>query len=234
MRSMSTRKTFTSLTALLALSAFALSACGDDESDAKDDSTPESSQSVTESSEATESTEATESGEASEGSDAGSATDPEAGDVTAPGTELAIGDPAVVPFSSGDGSGVLEVKVTAIEKGSVADLKPLKLGDRAKGYVPYYIQVSVTGVSGSDSLSNYSVNESIDGLLPDGSKAQSISIIGDFAPCDGETIPGDFADGQTFTTCVPWLAQESSEVNAAQYAQDGDYDSYDGKPVVWK
>lgn len=223
---MNTRKKLTVLTALLAASTFALSACGDDEPDSKgSDPTSEAPTEAT-SDATTESTESTESAE----TDAAPA-----GDVAAPGTELAFGEPAVVPFSSGDATGTVEVTVTGITKGSAADLAPLDLGDRAKGFVPYYIMLDVKGVSGSADLSSYSINESIEGTLPDGSEAQNIAIIGTFAPCDGESFPSGFSDGATFTTCVPYLAQESSEVSGARFApSDGPYASFDGKPVVWK
>lgn len=227
---MRTRTTIASLSTVLAISALALSACGgDDEPDTKDTETSQQ----TESTESTESAAPTESTETTESAETEAAP---AGDVTAPGTELSIGDAATVPYESGtDGSGVVEVKITGIDKGSAADLKPLDLGDRAKGYLPYYIQVEVTGVSGSASLAHGSLDEAIEGTLPDGSEAQTIYVIGDFAPCNGETFPGDFADGSTFTTCVPYLAQESTEVSGAQFAaNDSDYDSYDGEPIVWK
>lgn len=223
---MNTRKKLTVLTALLATSTLALSACGDDEPDSKgSDPTPEATTEATDPSTdaSTGTTESTETGAET------------TGDETAPGTELAFGEPAVVPFSSGDATGTVQVTVTGITQGSPADLEPLNLGDKAKGFVPYYIMLDVKGVSGSADLSSYSINESIEGTLPDGSEAQNISIIGTYAPCDGESFPSDFSDGATFTTCVPYLAQESSEVSGARYApNDGPYASFDGKPVVWK
>lgn len=225
---MRTRKTFAALSALLATSTFALSACGDDEPDNDDTSSQDSSESADTESESTESTD--ETSETSETSEAAPT-----GDVTAPGTELTFGDAAVVPFESGDSAGVVQVVVDEISKGAPADLEPLDLGDQAAGFVPYYIQLTVTGVSGSDALGNYSINESIEGTLPDGDEAQNIYIIGDFAPCEEENFPGDFADGESFTTCVTYLAQESTEVSGARYApNDGDYNSYDGEPVSWK
>lgn len=225
---MKIRATTATLTSLIAASALALSACGDDP-------TMEKVTDGTASTEATEtpseepSTEPTES----ESADTGAAP---TGDVTAPGTELAIGEGATVPFESGnDGSGVIEIVVDEIAEGKPADLAPLDLGDQAKGLVPYYINLTVTGVSGSDTLQNYSVNEDVEGLLPDGSEAQALSIIGSWEPCDNESFPGDFADGTSFTTCIPYLAPEASEVAGAQYAPyEGDYNPVDGAPVVWK
>lgn len=225
---MTPRKKVSVLTALLAASAFALAACGGDDEPDRKGSDPASTEATTEASTETTTDAPTDAGtETTEAAPAG--------DVAAPGTALAFGQPAVVPFSSGDASGTVSVTVTGITKGAAADLAPLKLGDRAKGFVPYYIKLDVTGVSGSAELSSYSINESIEGTLPDGTEAQNISIIGTFAPCDGESFPSGFADGQTFSTCVPYLAQESSSVSGARFApNDGPYSSFDGKPVVWK
>lgn len=220
---MRTRTSFATLSALLAVSALALSACGDDEPEntGAEDTTSESAEETPASEEPTESETTAEAAPT--------------GDVTAPGTELAFGDAATVPFESGDGSGVVQVSIDGITKGTAADLEPLDLGDQAAGFIPFYIAVTVTGVSGGDTLGNYSINESIEGTLPDGDEAQNIYIIGDFAPCEEENFPGDFADGDTFTTCVTYLAQESTEVSGAQFApSDGDYNSYDGEPVTWK
>ncbi|GAA4812295.1 hypothetical protein ACFQ0K_04655 [Nocardioides caeni] len=221
---MRTRKTIATMSALFAASSLALTACGDDEPD-NEDTTSEEATDETEEPTDDASTEATESTSQAVPS----------GDLTPAGTELALGEAATVSFSSGDGSGTVQVVVDEITVGTPADLEPLDLGDQAAGFVPYYIQVTVTGVSGSAELGNYSINESIEGLLPDGEKAQTIYIIGDFAPCEEETFPGDFSDGASFETCVTYLAQESTEVAAAQYApREGDYNSYDGEPVVWK
>lgn len=57
---------------------------------------------------------------------------PAEGDVTAPGTKLKVGDRAVLPFeNTSDKKGTIAVTVTAIEKGTEADMAAF--GDKAKG-----------------------------------------------------------------------------------------------------
>ncbi|MEV0405822.1 hypothetical protein [Actinoallomurus sp. NPDC050550] len=86
---------------------------------------------------------------------------------------------ATVPFTSGSSKGTIGITVTAIEKGSPADLSALKLGDRVKGMVPYYIRYSLKKLGTTD-LSFTSATQ-MGGLFPDGSEAQKVSIIGRFA-----------------------------------------------------
>lgn len=87
-------------------------------------------------------------------------------------------------------TGAIGVTVVDIEAGIEADLAPLDLGDRVKGFTPYYVTFEVTNESGSDfaftSLGN------THGLLEDGTRAQSVSVIGEFAPCDNGDGGSDF------------------------------------------
>ncbi|TYL45731.1 hypothetical protein FXB39_16430 [Nocardioides sp. BGMRC 2183] len=154
---------------------------------------------------------------------------------TPPGTELSLGEPATVPFGSEDAAGVVEIVVQKIRKGTAADLRALDLGNQAKDYLPYYISYSVTGVRDAKTLRNTSVDEAIVGILPDGSGAQALRVIGDWAPCDGVSAPRDFADGQKFSSCVPYLAKSSTTVDGAVFAPTvGPYNSSDGEPVLWR
>ena len=62
-----------------------------------------------------------------------------AGDVTAPGTGLKVGDKAVLPFEYAKKKGTLAITVTAIDKGAEADMS--RFGERAKGLTPYFIKM---------------------------------------------------------------------------------------------
>ncbi|MDQ2584380.1 hypothetical protein [Saccharothrix yanglingensis] len=157
-----------------------------------------------------------------------SAKDVPAGDVTAPGTELAVGDRAVVPFKYGtDKTGTIAVTVTAIEQGANADLA--KFGDKAKGITPFYIRVSVENVGGTD-LSYSSV--SLRGLGADG-KGSGVIISGDTDKCESETAARDFTTaGAKYETCVLSAAREGSAITGASFDKGGD--AYVDDPIVWK
>ncbi|MEU9799428.1 hypothetical protein [Streptomyces sp. NPDC051000] len=171
-----------------------------------------------------------------------SATPSTGGGAPAPGTagtaksgqSFKIGEAATVPFSYGtDKGGTIALTVTGIEQGQAADLAPLKLGDKVKGMVPYYIRYSVKNVGTTD-LSHTSVSH-IKGLLPDGSEAQGLSIIGTFEKCDDDALPRDFTNGKSQAGCAVALAPSAqTKVAGAEYWGDPYNSLNDKKGLTWK
>ncbi|WP_290058308.1 hypothetical protein [Amycolatopsis solani] len=195
-------------TALLA-AAFLLSACGSEPGQATPaapSETPAAPASATESS---------------------TAAAAPAGNVTKPGTELKVGERAVVPFKYGTTkSGTIAITVTAIEKGENADLA--KYGDKAKGITPFYLRATVENVDGAD-LSYASVSLRARGA--DG-RSTGVIITGSTDGCKSGTAGKDFtAPGAKFETCTLQGAREGAEVAAATFDKG---DGYDKSPVVWK
>ncbi|MEQ6900463.1 hypothetical protein [Nocardioides sp. YIM 152588] len=159
----------------------------------------------------------------------------DSGALTRPGSELRLGESAILPFSAGDGDSRVRLAVERIERGSAADLAELGLGDQADGYVPYYVRFSVTGVAGSDDLASRSINESVKGVLDDGAAAQTLYVIGDWDHCTAVSFPPGFVDGRTISSCVPYLAAEPEAVTTAVFAPPtGAYSSAEGNPVRWR
>ncbi|MFD2468457.1 hypothetical protein [Amycolatopsis silviterrae] len=157
---------------------------------------------------------------------------------TKQGTKLKIGEKAVVPFKSKSNTGALGVTVTGIDKGVEADLAPLKLGDRAKGMTPYYIQVKVTNETGSDFA--YASLGLMNGLLADGTKGPHVTVIGKFEKCDSENADKTFTTkGASFTSCVLALAPSGAEVKGASYSASTHRDlapetDYGKEAVTWQ
>ena len=151
-----------------------------------------------------------------------------AGDVTKPGTELKLGERAVVPFKYGTAkSGTIAITVTAIEKGDNADLA--KYGDKAKGITPYYLRATVENVDGAD-LAYSSV--SLRALGSDGRFDRRRCITGSTDRCESGTAGKDFTSaGAKFETCTLQGAREGTAVEAATFDKG---DGYDKSPVVWK
>jgi hypothetical protein len=148
------------------------------------------------------------------------------GDVTAPGTELKVGERAVVPFKYGtDKNGTIAITVTAIDQGSNADLAAF--GEKAKGITPYYIRVTVENVGGTD-LSYSSL--SLRAVGSDG-KGTGVIISGDTKQCESETAKKDFTTaGAKYDTCVLQGAREGAAVAGAEYDKG---DGYDKSPITW-
>lgn len=173
-----------------------------------------------------------------------SATTPAEGaaELTPQGTELALGDKAVVPFRASGETGLVGVTITKIDKGAAAELAPLELGARADGYVPFYIRITVSNESGTDFGGSSLV--SLKGLLADGTEAGGVySVPSSFTPCAKGSAGDDFATvGATYETCTLALAPDPAVVTGVEYSVDA-YDEaapegakadYATEPIVWK
>ena len=216
----------TRFAAVAALAVIALVGCGgsDDAEEGVDTTAPD----VTDEGDASTST-----------TEAAPADDSASAEFTAQGTELGFGEVATVPFQSQDQTGAIGVTVVDITAGTEAELAQLELGDRAAGLVPYYITFEVTNESGSDF--SFSSLSGVHGLLEDGSPAQSVSVIGEFLPCDNGDGGTDFnTEGASYTTCSMELAPPGAMVVGAAY---NSFDStvntaagtnYGEEPIVWK
>lgn len=147
-----------------------------------------------------------------------------AGEVTAPGTGLKVGDKAVLPFEYAKKKGTLAVTVTAIDKGTAADLS--RFGERAKSLTPYFIKMKVENVGDTDLPRAY---VKLRGLL-DGGRSTGVSLIGDIpGKCDKESAPAEFGKGVSFETCS-LAASRDGDVTGAEFDEG---DAYSDKPVVW-
>lgn len=219
------------LPAVAVAGALVLSACGGDAESAD----PTTTDTTTTEEAATTPAESTTPSES---------TSPGAGaaELTPQGTELAMGDKAVVPFHASGEKGLVGVTITKIDKGAPADLAPLKLGPRADGLTPYYIRTTVSNESGTDFAGSSLV--SLNGLLADGSEAGGVySVPSSFAPCGKGSAGDDFVTaGTTYETCTIALAQEGAEVTGASYdvdayddaAPEGAKADYAAEPITWK
>ncbi|MFG3053550.1 hypothetical protein ACGFZP_21725 [Kitasatospora sp. NPDC048239] len=224
MSSIHTGKRMWTLAALAAVGALTLTACNDDNAADTAISTPPPAAAPTTPSAAASTPAAAPTTPAAASPSASapggaptSAPAPAAGggkDAT-PGQTFKLGQPAQVQFTSGSTKGVIALSVSAIEAGDPTDLDALKLGDKVKGLVPYYVRYTITN-TGTTDLSFTSVDH-IKGLLPDGSEAQELMIIGSFAKCASPSLPKGFTNGQTAQGCAVALAPTATKVSGAEY-----------------
>ncbi|MFD3486087.1 hypothetical protein [Streptomyces sp. NPDC058665] len=150
----------------------------------------------------------------------------EGGDTTAPGTELKVGDRAVVPFEyTSEKKGTIAVTVTAIEKGAEADMAAF--GEKAAGMTPYFIKMKVENVGGTD-LSYASLK--LNGVL-DGGGATGVVLIGDIpGKCDNETAPAEFTTKDASYETCSLSATKGTAVTSASFDEG---DAYSDSPVTW-
>ncbi|THA69967.1 hypothetical protein E6P78_11025 [Streptomyces sp. A0958] len=193
-----------------------LTACNDGEDSASAQDSPSASAPAS-------SAPSSKSPSADPSDDAGAAP---SGDVAAPGTKFKIGDRAVLPFKYGTKKeGTVAVTVTAIEKGTEADMAPF--GDKAKGMTPYYIRMKVENVGGTDlSYASLRLRGNLEGGGPTG-----VILIGDLpGKCDSETAPRDFnTKGASYESCS--LSATKTDPIAVASFEEGD--AYSDSPVLW-
>ncbi|MFC4857790.1 hypothetical protein [Actinophytocola glycyrrhizae] len=210
--------------ATLATIGLGLSACGGDEEGTAAQDSPPSSVSTTSESESGSDSESTSADSGDDSGDDGGA--PVDGDVTAPGTELGVGEQAILPFEyTSEKKGTIAVTVTAIEKGTEADMAAF--GEKAKGMTPYFIKMKVENVGGTD-MSYASLT--LSGVL-EGGGGTGVVLIGDIpGKCDNETAPKEFATkGASYETCS-LSATTGPPITAAEFDEG---DEYSDSPVVW-
>ncbi|MFJ8914346.1 hypothetical protein [Amycolatopsis sp. NPDC102389] len=148
-------------------------------------------------------------------------------DATAPGTELKVGERAVVPFKYGnDKSGTIAITVKAIELGPKEDLA--SYGEKAKGMTPVYIRMTVENVGGTD-LTYSTVR--VRAVGPD-NKGTGVIITGETTSCQSESAKKDFKTaGATYETCELQAIRDGGEVGGATFNEG---DGYKDKPITWK
>ncbi|MGC7094373.1 hypothetical protein ACPZ19_06900 [Amycolatopsis lurida] len=148
-------------------------------------------------------------------------------EITKPGTELKVGDRAVVPFKYGTKqTGTIAITVDSIDVGPASDLAAV--GEKAKGLVPVYIRLTVENVGGTD-LAHSTVRLRAQG--PDG-RSTGVVVTGDIPKCKSDAAPKDFTKaGAKYETCELQAIREGSSVGAATYT---DTENTKDEPIVWK
>jgi len=154
--------------------------------------------------------------------------------VTKPGTALTVGQAATVPFERLDTTTAghrpkleMQVKVTAIEKGSLSDFNGIKLDASQKAGTPFYVKVQMTNLSVGDGGTDPAVN--VEGVDSTGQTQQSVTFFGSFPRCDSKEPPKPFTKGKSFETCLVFLVPGG--ITKAAYTGTEEYIS---TPVTWK
>ncbi|GAB3068582.1 hypothetical protein [Nocardioides zeae] len=202
----------------------ALSACGsDDADDSTEDETSESTPSPSEDETSDDESDDTETDDADDESDTPAAFD---GELTEPGSDLALGDTATVPFDYAGNDGVIEITVVEIREGDPADVADV---DGADGMTPYHVTYEVTGVENPEGLGGMVI--SLDGLTADGNGASQLINFGSgVGGCDEESPDSDW-DGATFETCDTFVSDQA--VTQVAFAEGDDYSLWDDTQVTW-
>jgi len=148
------------------------------------------------------------------------------GGLTPSGTKLAVGETATVMYEtkslSKDGT-QLAVTVTSVKAGSIGDLADFDLDAQSKVSDPFYVTVNFKNV-GPLPMEPGGIFGVIDAHNTSGDELNRLSLIGDFAPCQGD-VPDNLAVGADYTDCEVYLAptgQDISDVVLGFYFGDAD------------
>lgn len=155
--------------------------------------------------------------------------------MTAPGSSLAVGNTATVPYQpvgasqSAKPKFTLQVTITALEKGSLSDFNGIKLDATEKASTPVYIKAKITNAGPGDAGSGGNPSVNVEGVDTSGETQQSVTFFGDFPRCEYVEVPKPFTKGKSFTTCLTFLIPGG----VAKAAYTGT-EKYVLTPVTWK
>lgn len=147
-------------------------------------------------------------------------------DLTPPGTELSVGDHAVVAYHPRQGQvAVLDIAVTGLERAPMRDFAAWQLSKQQQASTPFYVHARVTNVGetpmGGRPVPLYVVNED-DVLL------ESTPFASSFRPCPSTPFPKPFAPGDTTKACLVYLAPDHGRLEAVSFRPEESFD-----PITW-
>jgi hypothetical protein len=152
---------------------------------------------------------------------------PEGVSVTAQGSDLSFGDPAVVAFEPDQKrSTLLELTVTKAREGSIDDFKGFILDDPYKRKANYfYVDVTVKNVGEGDvggaPVPLWWVNGE-NTLLP------PVNFTTEFKKCASTPLPKKFGPGDQVVTCLVYLSPDQGTLESLSFRPDQAFD-----PIEW-
>lgn len=152
---------------------------------------------------------------------------PDGVELTAQGSELALGDSAVVAYRPRqDVVGVLGITVERIEKTSFKEsFAGWKLGPEFTGTTPYFVRATLTNEGEADLGGRpvpLRIVDSADRLV------EPSQFKGTFKPCPSKPFPEAFGPGDSRTVCLVFLAPEGSELEAVSFRPSQEF-----IPITW-
>lgn len=151
--------------------------------------------------------------------------------IAVPGARFALHTAVGIRFHSGSRSGVLALKIVRITQGRATDLKPLGLGGRARGMVPYYIHFAAKNL-GTANLSRAWIKDLV-GIDAHGREVRHVLVIGRFPRCPASRAPKVFGKGRLAAVCSLAVAPRGARVTGARW-RGAPYGPTTDKAITWK
>jgi hypothetical protein len=135
--------------------------------------------------------------------------------LTKAGTQLKFGEKATVAYEpNSQRNTVLEMAVTSVTQGTIADLSTYVLDDRTKASTPYYVDVSVKNVGDGDvgqtPIPLWAVDDA-------NTLIQASSFTNAFTKCPSTPLPTTFAPNATVTACLVYLVPDQGKLTGVSF-----------------
>jgi hypothetical protein len=135
--------------------------------------------------------------------------------LTKAGTQLKFGEKATVAYEpNSQRNTVLEMAVTSVTQGTIADLSTYVLDDRTKTSTPYYVDVSVKNVGDGDvgqtPIPLWAVDDA-------NTLIQASSFTNAFTKCPSTPLPTTFAPNATVTACLVYLVPDQGKLTGVSF-----------------
>jgi hypothetical protein len=151
---------------------------------------------------------------------------PEGVELTAQGSELAVGDRATVAYEPRQNAvGALDITVTSTEKASFSQFEGWELTKDTRSTAPYFVRATVTNVGDTDLGGRPVPLYIVDG---ENRLIESSVFTGTFKPCEGSTFPQKFKNGDKVKACLVYLAPDKGKLTAVSFRPDQEFD-----PITW-
>jgi hypothetical protein len=147
-------------------------------------------------------------------------------ELTPPGSQLSVGDHAVVAYEPRQGQvGALDIRVTRLEKTSIDDFSAWQLSADQKKSNPYYVHAAIENVGDTDlggrPVPLYVVNDQ-NVLL------ESTPFASSFAPCPSTPFPDKFGPGAKAQVCLVYLAPNHGDLVSVSFRPEETFN-----PITW-
>ena len=146
--------------------------------------------------------------------------------LTTPGSELGVGDSATIAWAPKTTLvGALEITVSRLRTGRIADFSGFKIDAKVKASTPYYVNATVTNVGDTDlgglDVPLYLVDQT-DTLYEQNHFGAA------FKPCAAKALPKGFTAGKTASVCLVYLAASHGILTAVSFRPSQEFD-----PITW-
>ncbi|MCA1983864.1 hypothetical protein [Nocardioides nematodiphilus] len=147
--------------------------------------------------------------------------------LTAPGTELGLGERATVAWAPSQQTvGVLDITVGALHRTTFADsFKGWQLDAKTKANTPFFVEATVKNAGTSD-LSGQQVP--LYGAASSGALVEATSFASSFKPCEPGTLPTPFPAGASVDVCLVYLVPGGGSLDGVMFRPTQEFN-----PISW-